>query len=463
MSYMSLPTKYQTSEYSDNLVKVFIRVMHDKDNFNGSFFSLESIDKAKESLKNIPILAYIKEKEDGTKDFDEHNVEISVDFDGEEITLNEKFLEQPIGVIPESTQVTIENIDGYNYLCCEGYIWKNYSNEAFDILSQAEEKKVSMEIKVNQGNFKDDLFHITDYQYLGVTILGDDTPPAMGDNCIISMNYSANNKEFYKAVEDLNKELKSKLQESEVQEMDKVEKTLTETVPTNEEIVVEETVEVEGAIENEKDFANKKKRKGSSQSSGTSKCDVDTDISTPDEEETSKEDEEAVVTEPTKEVVETEEETSKEATIEEVVVEEATQEEVVEETTECEAQPEIVSNIFSISKEEYDALINELNELKEFKSNILRQERVLEVDNIVSEFAFEESEVADLRDKAINEEITLEQLKKELFAIEGMKAFSSKKKFKSESNQEPASKIVVTNIGGSEIEPYDGLFTKYKK
>ena len=92
MQYMSMPTNYETADYSDNLVKCRIRVMHDKENFNGSSFTLNSINKAKESLKNIPILAYIKENINGEKDFDEHNIDISLDFDGEEITIKERYL-----------------------------------------------------------------------------------------------------------------------------------------------------------------------------------------------------------------------------------------------------------------------------------------------------------------------------------------------------------------------------------
>ena len=73
--YLSIPVQYKTStqlQEDDLKIPVEILVMHDKTNLNKSNFEFEVIDAdvTKESIKNIPILGYIK-KIDGSdaKDF----------------------------------------------------------------------------------------------------------------------------------------------------------------------------------------------------------------------------------------------------------------------------------------------------------------------------------------------------------------------------------------------------------
>lgn len=439
MQYISMPTKYKTAEYSENLIKCKITVMHDQENFNGSNFSLKSIEKAKESLKNIPILAYTKENINGEKDFDEHNIDISIDFSGDEITLKEKYLEVPIGVIPEQNNYSLKTIDGKTYVSVDGYIWKNYSNEAFDILYEAKEKEVSMEIKVNEGKFSDEYYHIEDYTYLGITILGSDVKGAMGEHCKITMNFSTENKEFFKAVEDLNKQLKSQL-ESEVATVENTTEIVVDNVvdtPIEEQEVIEDkTTDIVG-----EEFSTKKKKKNESTNDDESSIEVEEDI---------KHNEESIST-TIEETINSSETIEENTTItqetEDITVEEAIGEE---------------NESFSIEKKKYEEMINELEELRKFKSDVLHKQRAIEIDNIISEFALNEDETSDIKQKALNEEITLEQFKKELFALEGMKAFAKRQKFNTD-NEENTTKIIVANLKEFSDEPYEGLFTKYNK
>ena len=53
-------------------------------------------------------------------------------------------------MIPETNNYFYEEINGETYLGCYGYIWKSYSNDAYDILLEDEEKEVSMEILVKE-------------------------------------------------------------------------------------------------------------------------------------------------------------------------------------------------------------------------------------------------------------------------------------------------------------------------
>lgn len=211
--FMSVPIEYTQSkkfEADDLKIPVEILVMHDKKNANKSNFEMEAIEQAKESIKNIPILGYIK-KIDGSdaKDFAGHEMELSIK-DGE---LKLVYLERPIGVIPESNNYEYVEVDGKTYVKVTGFIWKEYLNEGYEILQENPNKSVSMEITVDDYTInKDGIVDITSYRYLGVTILGDSVSPGMeGANMQVVGQFSEKfSEDFYEKVEKLNMELKSK-------------------------------------------------------------------------------------------------------------------------------------------------------------------------------------------------------------------------------------------------------------
>lgn len=230
MQNISLPIKFNLMENKkSNLQKCELWIMREGINSNGSSFDLSGMDRASESLKNIPILAYIKKGEDGEPDFDEHNMEYRFETDDEgNLCLKEHYLEVPIGVIPESNNYRLEKVNGHNWVVVDGYIWKSYSNEGFEILKRDEEKSVSMEITVNRGEFSKNVYNILDYTYLGVTVLGSDVAPGIS-GAKIKMDFSTNdNTEFFNAVKELNKMLKEELQ-SEVKQVDKTTLEFEET------------------------------------------------------------------------------------------------------------------------------------------------------------------------------------------------------------------------------------------
>jgi hypothetical protein len=188
--------------------------MHDKVNLNKSNFEFEVIDSevSKESIKNIPILGYIK-KIDGsdTKDFSGHEMEITFK-DGD---IKIVYLERPIGVVPETNNYEYVEKDGKKYVKVIGYLWKDYMNDGYEILQENPNKSVSMEIVVDAYEVKKDgIVDIKAYRYTGITVLGDNVNPAMqGANLQVIGQFSDNqkfSKEFYQRVEQLNTELKSK-------------------------------------------------------------------------------------------------------------------------------------------------------------------------------------------------------------------------------------------------------------
>ena len=426
-----------------NLLKVKLSIQHDGANKNGTKFSLENIRKAENTLRNIPILAYIKRDENGeAQDFDQHNMIQKVVETDEGYDLVTTYLEKPIGVIPTETEVTYEELDGRTYLCATGYIWKRYANEGFDILMQSEQKGTSMEIEIYEGrkDKSDGLYDITDYGFLGVTCLGDDVESGMYDTTITKYTSS---KTYKRELEDIYKEIfalengKEEVMPEEVKEtVEVVEETIIDVV---EEAAIEESVEE------------------------------------PVTEEVIEETVEEMVEEPvTEEVIE--------ETIEEPAVEEATVEEVPAEAIQEEAVEEVIEEPVVEEKAEYSieelveqlgakeieidslkAMISnyevELNSLREFKAAKDQEALALEVDTIASKFTtLDEAEVEVVKTKVLNNEITTEEFEKELYYLTGVKALEVKASYAAE----PAATRMIPIIKDEKvIDEYDGLLKKH--
>ncbi len=257
MNRLQLPIKsfekFEETLNNSNFHPVKIMICHTGENLNGSVFSLDSFNKSINTLSNIPILGFVKIDDNGNKDLAGHEIDLDlfVDEDGK-INVREYYKEVPIGVIPETNNYFFEEIDGETYLGCYGYIWKCYSNDAYDILLDDEEKEVSMEILIKECSYdKQNRCNIDKFEFLGITCLGSAHPGAMGRNCTINMNFSANeNKEFFDAVEKLNKILKSQGKEDFV--MDNIEeKDLQVDYEEKEVEEIEEMEIVEQPIEEE--------------------------------------------------------------------------------------------------------------------------------------------------------------------------------------------------------------------
>lgn len=188
--FLRLPLVYEKQDFNDDrFVKVRVKVMHNGLNLNGSSFSDAAIEKAAATLKNIPLLAFVK-KTDGVDDADfaGHEFEYRWDEDGIKYT----YLGRPIGMIPETNNYTYEEDEnGIKFVYADGYIWTDYANEALGIMQRDGSKSVSMEIRVNSYSDNESVLEITDYKYTGIAVLGDDVPPAMMGAKVDIANFSA--------------------------------------------------------------------------------------------------------------------------------------------------------------------------------------------------------------------------------------------------------------------------------
>ncbi len=229
---------------NDRFMKLRVMVMHSGKNYNYSTFSLEAIEDAKESLKNIPILANVIEKEDGTLDFGGHDMRL------EESKINEGeykliYEEKVIGVVPETNEYELVEKEGKTYVACSAYVYRGYSNYAEDLIENQGEYSVSMEIIADEYSVTDKgLFDITKYRYTGISVLGTEILPAMKNAGLEVQKFSMD--ETKQFVSQYSQELKAIFEAQEQADE-----------PAEESAVVEEEFELEEelACDNKQEYA----------------------------------------------------------------------------------------------------------------------------------------------------------------------------------------------------------------
>ncbi len=255
--YLSLPVELVENDratFDSSLIPVDLKVMHNGLNLNDCIFNDESIEEAKGSLQNKPILGYVQ-KIDGSdeKDFKGHETEVVINDKGIDIV----FLERPLGLIPQTNNYAILEEDDKKYVYCRGYLWKEYLNSAYEVLRNNPKKSVSMEIVVDAFSTNaDGTINIEKYRYLGVTILGESYIPAMtgAELTVVGQFSEQDNSEFYAKIEELNNKIKeySNFEVSvgggegmKDEKVENVDEKLEEMEEFEEETLEEETLEDE--------------------------------------------------------------------------------------------------------------------------------------------------------------------------------------------------------------------------
>ena len=369
---MSCLFSQSTEPISSNLVPVKLTLLHDDLNRNSSSLSMDAIKMAEPSLKNKPILAYIRKDENGEYDFAGHEIEITLSEDGVKTT----YLERPVGIIPESTKVEYISKDGKIYATCTGYIYKDYSNETLELIEKTNGKCVSVELSVEDGHIDmDSIFHITKFDYLGVTILSDDVTPGMDENCRIEL--FGNLEDYQEFIDKAKNDVFSFEQGGE----EPVSEPTEPTVDPDEPVVdpVEPTVEPE-------------EPKGEP------------------------------ATEPTEPTV-----TSEEPVVEpEPIVNTEPDYSIFNELfdTEIKSLDELKEVFISTLQE----MRNEIDSLQEYKKVNETAKRENEVAELMNKFSIEDDSIEELKAKALNFEIEVSDLEKELYVIAGKRAMSKKDK-----------------------------------
>ena len=252
---------FETNE-SDmpEMLKLELKVCHTDTNRNGSHISTENMEKAMPTLKYRPILAYIHELEDGTKDFYAHNIEIIEHEDGE-TEIN--YIEKQVGCFTaDDPWLKYDKENDKTYVHAYAVIPEGYT-EAADIIRRKGGTKVSCELIIHElsYNAKEKYLDLTDFIFGGCTLLGCDeqgneigegmlgSRADISDFCHKEPAYTYQEK-LIKTLEKLNVVLESFNNNSEEKggiEMNKFEELLAKYGKTAEEV----TFEIEGLSDEE--------------------------------------------------------------------------------------------------------------------------------------------------------------------------------------------------------------------
>ena len=155
------------------MLKLELKVCHTDTNRNGSHISIENMEKAMPTLKYRPILAYIHELEDGTKDFYAHNVEFVENEDGETEIV---YTERQVGCFTaDDPWLKYDKENDKIYVHAYAVIPEGYT-EAADIIRRKGGTKVSCELIINElsYNAKEKYLDLIDFIFGGCTLLGVD-------------------------------------------------------------------------------------------------------------------------------------------------------------------------------------------------------------------------------------------------------------------------------------------------
>lgn len=172
--FFSLPLNHIEFEQEDNkdLLRLKMYAISDGENRNESEFLLSSFEPAIKTMYNRPILAYFNEK---IQDTESHNVKLVVDnITGEAYyDYNYPEAEKPVGVIPESAEITVQPFMERNWIVIDGgLIWTSYNRNLTRMIKRQLKKKVSVEIEVLESYMDGKIEKITSFRFMGITILG---------------------------------------------------------------------------------------------------------------------------------------------------------------------------------------------------------------------------------------------------------------------------------------------------
>jgi hypothetical protein len=187
----SLPVEFEQvgNVLDDRFMKVKIYIAHVGENRNRSVFTKEVLESMIPSLANIPILGYITVDEDGNTDFKGHEERLVIE-NGE---FKLQYIGHAYGVVPENNNAHFEfryGNDGVEreYLVAEGILWTGKFPEVKKIFDRdGGFKSQSMELEPSSvmGYTNDEgLFVFTQAKFEGLCILGEGVTPAMINSTI---------------------------------------------------------------------------------------------------------------------------------------------------------------------------------------------------------------------------------------------------------------------------------------
>lgn len=172
---VKVPTTFEVDDNVDDnhrgMMRLKFRIFHTGLNRNKSYVSNEAAEKAMNTIADRPVLAAIHQLDDGTWDFEGHEMEVVKDENGNEET---RYIESQVGSF-SSEPAFWEHDDELNkdYVCAYAYISEEYTR-ACDIIRQKNGSKNSCELFIDElsYNAKEHYLELNDFYVNASTLLG---------------------------------------------------------------------------------------------------------------------------------------------------------------------------------------------------------------------------------------------------------------------------------------------------
>lgn len=466
------------SEDSEANPNVKMQIIHEGVNPKGTSFTKEAIEAAKATIYDKPILAYVKYDENGEPlDFGEHEMILVPKVVNGRRTYEIKYIEQPIGTFSQNFDLSYEKGEnGKEYLTATGTIWNRYCKDAYNLLKESD-KSVSMEINILESE-KDKysgVLNISKFEFLGVTILGDDYAPGIdGANATLEfariktekdlinfLNNIEQNVKGDKSMDNTNKySLSNRSMALQIREQLSnrlIEKQYSwgETYQTREFYYVD-TIPDDSVVVVQENDGYKYYGVPYSVKEDTLTLDFDNRKEYISEWREKKVDESAnfaLDEEDAKEMAEL----TFNAEVEKVGQEAKTVvdtfkndlEKVNEELTQTKEElTKANETVFSLGEE--------VKELKAKEAQAEKEKFEEEVEGVLAKFSFDEEETKEMKEQCLNGEFDVEELSNKLFALYGKKAYENmQNKQPKEPDPEPSLQMPVK---GDTHVPYGGIF-----
>lgn len=237
----------------ERFMRIRCRAMHSGVNRNKSKFSKECIEAAKDTFKNIPILADVREYTDehGNKylDYAGHTMHVEEDRfnEGSERVIYD---EKVVGFVPESNDFELvydEDTERY-YLELNAVLLREYGNYCCDILEARNfQTDCSMEIACDDLSFSvdDGVIEVGKMKACGLTLLGADVKPGMEGAYVkaFSLNEDSRQTQLLQIMQELKQSLDNYIQASDAEDIGKKGGTSMENEELMEQSAVEELTE----------------------------------------------------------------------------------------------------------------------------------------------------------------------------------------------------------------------------
>ena len=344
---LKVPTTFEVDDIVDDnhrgMMRLKFRIFHTGLNRNKSYVSKESAEKAMYTIADRPVLAAIHQLDDGTWDFEGHEMEIIKNDKGNEEL---RYIESQVGSFSsEPAFWEHDNELNKDYVCAYAYISEEYT-KACEIIRSKQGTKNSCELFIDDlsYNAKEKYLELNDFYVNASTLLG-----SRDDGTEIQEGMEGSRADIADfSVE--NNSVKFNKEEKLIELLENLNKTLS-NFNKKERIAVQEKTTKGGTELNKEHFEEEV----------TENEEVTETEESEEEVTTTEEESEETVEETSEEETETTEEVEENQEESEQVVEEETEDTTTEESeTESFSKDELFNKLFDISFEDIRYALNAL-------------------------------------------------------------------------------------------------------